>query len=97
MVYDDIITRLRTVYQAGRPIRLVIARTVSVETSTGEVPDINDVSASIILFFIFIFYTVYRVSNVTFFQLRIASFKSKETQRVSMRIHSHALRAIRNS
>ena len=45
MEYDDIITRLRTVYQAGQPIRLVIARTVSVETSTGEVPDINDVSA----------------------------------------------------
>ena len=44
MEHNDIITKLRTVSQAGRPIRLVIARAVPIESSSGEVLDINDVS-----------------------------------------------------
>ena len=43
MEYDDIIAKLQTVSQAGQPIRLVIARAVSVESQSGEIPDLNDV------------------------------------------------------
>ena len=43
MEYDDIIAKLQSVSQAGRPIRLVVARAVSVESQSGEIPDINDV------------------------------------------------------
>ncbi len=49
MDYDDVISRLRSVNQTGRPIKLVIARMMSTEVSTGEIPDINDVSVHFIL------------------------------------------------
>ena len=43
MKYDDVVAQLRSVSQAGKAIRLVVARPVEGE-SAGAVPELNDVS-----------------------------------------------------